>query len=287
MRPGRPSQAPLHSASPRPWPLFAAGAPASVADRAAAPGAVHRLHAPQRARRLPRHPQGGGGRHVLRAGGGALHRGGRRRPGGRRRGCRMSGARQGWLNCTARLAKACQPIASLWADSLLGRLPAVAWSPGCLRRHRAAPPRSWPSWAPPPTLASGRCCTTSLGLPRCWLPQVGERGCLTAARGRKPRPLRQGAAAGCVNRNSSACLALHPSPRADVRVLSLGRADFTRLLGPLNKLLQSQAAAYDTPTAKISKVAQEGRRADASGTLPAAAAVGGMLPIAPPRPCTP
>jgi hypothetical protein len=45
-----------------------------------------------------------------------------------------------------------------------------------------------------------------------------------------------------------------------VRVLSLGRADFTRLLGPLNKLLQSQAAAYDTPTAKISKVCREGRR---------------------------
>ncbi|KAI3430680.1 hypothetical protein D9Q98_005269 [Chlorella vulgaris] len=40
---------------------------------------------------------------------------------------------------------------------------------------------------------------------------------------------------------------------SDVRLLALGRDDFTRLLGPLNKLLQSQAAAYDTPTAKIKK----------------------------------
>ena len=41
---------------------------------------------------------------------------------------------------------------------------------------------------------------------------------------------------------------------ADVRLLALGRDDFTRLLGPLQSLLESQAVAYDTPTAKISKV---------------------------------
>ncbi|KAI7838861.1 hypothetical protein COHA_007362 [Chlorella ohadii] len=39
----------------------------------------------------------------------------------------------------------------------------------------------------------------------------------------------------------------------DVRLLALGRDDFTRLLGPLQSLLESQAVAYDTPTTKISK----------------------------------
>ena len=37
-------------------------------------------------------------------------------------------------------------------------------------------------------------------------------------------------------------------------LLALGRDDFTRLLGPLQKLLERQAATYDTPTAKITKV---------------------------------
>lgn len=41
---------------------------------------------------------------------------------------------------------------------------------------------------------------------------------------------------------------------ADVRLLALGRDDFTSLLGPLQELLESQAVAYDTPTSKISKV---------------------------------
>ena len=43
---------------------------------------------------------------------------------------------------------------------------------------------------------------------------------------------------------------------ADVRLLALGRDDFTRLLGPLQSLLESQAVAYDTPTSKISKVSE-------------------------------
>lgn len=43
---------------------------------------------------------------------------------------------------------------------------------------------------------------------------------------------------------------------ADVRLLALGRDDFTRLLGPLQSLLESQAVSYDTPTSKISKVSE-------------------------------
>ena len=41
-------------------------------------------------------------------------------------------------------------------------------------------------------------------------------------------------------------------------LLALGRDDFTRLLGPLQKLLERQAATYDTPTAKITKVGVAG-----------------------------
>jgi len=46
----------------------------------------------------------------------------------------------------------------------------------------------------------------------------------------------------------------HSLAPTDVRLLALGRDDFTRLLGPLQSLLESQAVAYDTPTTKISKV---------------------------------
>ena len=51
----------------------------------------------------------------------------------------------------------------------------------------------------------------------------------------------------------------HPTlpAAADVRLLALGRDDFTSLLGPLQELLESQAVAYDTPTSKISKVAPD------------------------------
>lgn len=48
-------------------------------------------------------------------------------------------------------------------------------------------------------------------------------------------------------------LSTRPPTPAGVRLLVLGRDDFTRLLGPLQKLLESQAVGYDTPTAKINK----------------------------------
>jgi len=48
------------------------------------------------------------------------------------------------------------------------------------------------------------------------------------------------------------------NPPADVVLLVLGRQDFTRLLGPLQRLLESQAATYTAPNAKITKVGAGG-----------------------------
>lgn len=45
-----------------------------------------------------------------------------------------------------------------------------------------------------------------------------------------------------------------PAATAEVSLLALGRADFARLMGPLQQLLESHAATYAAASSKISRV---------------------------------